>query len=95
MLPASYASERGLSIVALLPDYNRFPANAEERRDKLRVEDADSAVIVLGAGDAKAAGLVALCSAKSIPVYVVDGPDVVRVRRVADPDEPARRGLPD
>jgi hypothetical protein len=52
-------------------------------------------VIVLGAGDAKAAELAALCSAKGIPVHIIDGPGVVRVRRVADPDEPAHRGLPD
>jgi hypothetical protein len=81
--------------VALLPDYNRFPAYAEERRDKLLVEDASAAVIVLGAGDAKTAGLAALCSAKGIPVHIIDGPGVVRVQRVADPDEPAHRGLPD
>lgn len=96
MLAASYASERGLSVVALLPNFDRFPANAEERRDKLLVEDADVAVIVVGAHDAKAAGLVALCRAKGIPVHILDGPGVVRVRRVVnDEDEPARRGLPD
>jgi hypothetical protein len=46
MLAASYASERGLTLMALVPDFRRFPADAEDRRDGILVAEADAAVVV-------------------------------------------------
>lgn len=48
ILAASYATERGLSITAHLPEFGRFPERAAiERRDTEVVALADAAVIVL------------------------------------------------
>jgi hypothetical protein len=44
-LVASYARSRGLRFTALLPDHERHPGNAVERRDALLVADADAAVV--------------------------------------------------
>ena len=41
MLAASYAAERGLNVMALVPDFDRFPVDAVERRDAFLVAEAD------------------------------------------------------
>jgi hypothetical protein len=43
MLAAIYASERGLSITAHVPDFVRFPGDADERRGALLVCEPEAA----------------------------------------------------
>jgi YspA, cpYpsA-related SLOG family len=45
-LAASYATARGLPLVAMVPDFIEYPGNAIERRDELLVSLADAVVIV-------------------------------------------------
>jgi hypothetical protein len=48
MLAASYATERGLSVAALVPEFGRCPeAAALQRRDADFVALADAAVVVM------------------------------------------------
>ena len=44
-LAASYARSRGLELLALVPDHERYPGRARERRDELLVEEADTVVV--------------------------------------------------
>jgi hypothetical protein len=46
-LVASYARSRGLTFTALVPDHERYPGNAVERRDALLVADADAAAVLV------------------------------------------------
>ena len=46
MLAASYATLRGLSLAALVPDFRRFPVDAVERRDAFLVGQEDAAVVM-------------------------------------------------
>ena len=46
MLAASYATANGLEVVVRLPDFRRFPTDAEERRGAFLVNEADAAVVV-------------------------------------------------
>ena len=51
MLAASYAAANGRAVVALVPDFARFPVEAEQRRDAYLVEQADAAVVVCDGRD--------------------------------------------
>ena len=98
MLAASYAAERGLTVTALVPDFARFPVDAEERRDAFLVGEADAVVAVWDGRDASVRRIQELTAGRSVPLYVLGGPDrtAARSRRVPDPPEPPpRRGLPD
>jgi hypothetical protein len=44
---ACYARSHGLRFTALLPDHERYPGCAVERRDALLVADADAAVVLV------------------------------------------------
>jgi hypothetical protein len=44
-LAASYATERSLTLTALVADFRRFPVDAEERRDGVLVAEAGAAVV--------------------------------------------------
>ena len=98
MLAASYAAERGLTVTALVPDFARFPVDAEERRDAFLVGEADAVVVVWDGRDAGVQRVLRLAERKGGTLHVLGGPDrtAARSRRVPDPPEPApRRGLPD
>jgi YspA, cpYpsA-related SLOG family len=96
MLAASYATERGLPVTALVPDFGRFPAAAAvEKRDAELVELADAAVIVWAEDDPTTRKLRAMIEAKGIPVHVVGEAPKPKAKKVADPEENPRRGLPD
>jgi hypothetical protein len=46
-LVASYARSRELRFTAHVPDHERYPGNALERRDALLVADADATVVLV------------------------------------------------
>jgi hypothetical protein len=93
MLAASYAKERGLVVRALVPDFRRFPVDAEERRDTFLVSEADAALVVWDRRTPGLRHMLASIERKGISVHVVGGPQRVRARRVSDL-EPRPRGLP-
>ena len=97
MLAASYATERGLEVVALVPEFGRFPeAAAIERRDAELVVRADAAVIVWDARNPLVRRLWQMVVARGIPVHLIGGEvPKPKVKKTADPEENPRRGLPD
>src|SRR5579883_3019819 len=96
MLAASYASERGLVVSALVPDFRRFPVDAVERRDAFLVSEADAAVVVWDGRDPTVRRLSELIERRGMHVHVLGATPKNRTPgRVRDPDPPARRGLPD
>ena len=98
MLAASYAAVRGLVVTALVPDFDRFPVDAVERRDALLVAEADAVVVVWDGRDPALTRVLKMAERKSIPVHVLGGPQrkPAGVKRTADPEESdTRRGLPD
>jgi hypothetical protein len=97
MLAASYATERGLTCTALVPDFGRFPAVAAvDRRDAELVGRADAAVIVWDERAPAVWKLQALVEAKGIAVRVVGAPRKPNARRVRDAEAPPPRlpGMP-
>jgi hypothetical protein len=97
-LAASYARSRGLRFAALVPDHERHPGDAVERRDEFLVAEADAAVVVgeatgraweLAKGIGAKGGRVVLLSAQAAekrgPAGVADAVD----------DWRRTRGLPD
>jgi hypothetical protein len=97
MLAASYGSECGLVVAALVPDYGRWSVEAaEERRDVDLVALADAAVVVWDARDAAVCRVLELAQRKGIPVHVLGAPPKRRARRVRDHGAwSVRWGLPD
>jgi hypothetical protein len=93
-LAASYAAGRGLPVAALVPDFERFPADAAERRDAELVALADDAVVVWPDRDPGVLRLLRLARAKGIPVHVIGGEPAPRARPVKGVETPPR-GLPD
>jgi hypothetical protein len=76
MLAASYAAERGLKVIAHIPDFGRFPeAAAVERRDCELVTLADAAVIVWEERNPDVLRLLELVKAKGIPIHIIGGND--------------------
>jgi YspA, cpYpsA-related SLOG family len=51
-LAASYATARGLPLVAMVPDFIQHPGDAIQRRDELLVSLADAVVVVPDAENA-------------------------------------------
>ena len=95
MLAASYATERGLVVSALVPDFNRFPVDAPERRDSFLVSSSNAAVVVWDGRAPTVRRILVLVEQKGLPVHVIGGPvRKPKARRVRDPDSPAPRGLP-
>lgn len=100
MLAASYATERGLTGTALVPEFGRYPEDAAvERRDAELVALADAAVIVWDGSNSPTQKLRALVEAKGIAIHVLGEPaQSPKARRVrgAEAPEPRRKGmLPD
>jgi hypothetical protein len=96
MLAASYATTRGLKVVPFVPDYRRFPADAEERRDAYLAAEADAALVLWDGRDPGVQRLLALVERRGLPVHVIGRPTRPRKRRVADQDGPGPvLGLPD
>jgi hypothetical protein len=81
MLAASYAAERGLKVIAHIPDFGRFPeAAAVERRDCELVTLADAAVIVWEERNPAILRLLERVKAKGIPVHVIGGEKPAKVK---------------
>ena len=80
-----------------LPDFSRFPTDAEERRDAFLVSEADAAVIVWDGRDESVRRVLALVERKGIPVHVIGAPQKKpkTVRRERESELPSTRGLPD
>ncbi|QJX00040.1 DUF2493 domain-containing protein [Frigoriglobus tundricola] len=96
MLVASYATVRGLKLTTFVPDYRRFPGDAEERRDAYLSAEADAALVVWDGRDPGVRRLLELVERRGVPVHVIGRPSRVRRRRIADPEEQGPvRGLPD
>jgi hypothetical protein len=90
MLAACSATERGLAIRALAPDFRRFPVDALERRDAFLVSEAD-AVVEWDGRNPDGRRVLALVERKEILVHVIGRPPRVRWRRRTDPEpEPLR-----
>ena len=95
---ASYATECGLKVTALVPEYGRLPeAAALEKRDGELVRLADAAVVVWSDREPSVRRLLALVEAKGIPVHVRgSGEPPPRTKPVEEEEVPReRRGLPD
>jgi hypothetical protein len=75
-LAASYARSRGLELVPVVPDCQRFPGCAQEKRDQRLVELAEAIVLVGDAPDEPTRQLLARLRARGLPVLVV-GPERV------------------
>jgi hypothetical protein len=92
-LAACYARSRGLPLEVALPDFNRYPANAIEKRNSQLVADADAVVVAGEDLDLGTYKLVQRVKAKGGRVLVVrkKKSEVVGVEAL----ESARRGLPD
>jgi hypothetical protein len=71
MLAASYATERGLRMTALVPDFRRFPVDAVERRDAFLVSAADAAVVVWDERTPELRRVLALVARRRLPVHVI------------------------
>jgi hypothetical protein len=74
-LAASYATERGLVVTVLVPDFRRFPVDAVERRDAFLVSAADAAVVVWDERALNVRRVLQLVRRREIPVHVIGGPD--------------------
>jgi hypothetical protein len=84
MLAASYATERGLEVVPMLPELGRFPERAAiERRDSELVSLADAAVIVWEERNPAILRLLERVKAKGIPVHVIGGEKPAKVKPTA------------
>jgi hypothetical protein len=95
ILAASYATERGLTVTPMLPEFGRFPeVVAVQRRDAELVALADAAVVVLTERDPEVRRLLELVKSREIPVHVIGAAKPAKVKAVAPPPE-TRRGLPD
>ena len=83
-------------MTALVPDFARFPVDAEERRDAFLVCEADAVVVVWDGRDAGVQRVFRLAERRGVPLQVMGGEQkAARVVRVPDPVEPdTRRGLP-
>lgn len=81
MLAASYAAERGLVVSACVPDFRRFPVDANERRDAFLVGEADAAVVVWDGRNPHVRRMLELIERRGIPIHVIGGP---RERRRLD-----------
>ena len=84
MLVASYAAVHRLEVVIHAADRDRFPLDADERRDLATVAEADAAVILWDGADPGVRRVRELVERKGIPVHVVAGPETggkVRARR--------------
>jgi hypothetical protein len=95
MLVASYATERGLKVTALVPDFHRFPVDAVERREAFLVSTADAAVIVWSGREPEVWRVLALVERRGLPAHEVGGPARAKVHRERIVDPSVRRGLPD
>jgi len=94
-LAASYARARGLELVALVPDHERFPGCAVDRRDAALGCDADAVVVVGDEIGEDVRRLVARVRKRGGPLFVL-GTHEQRPEPVALADlMPRRRGLPD
>jgi hypothetical protein len=70
-LAASYARSRGLELVPVVPNCQRFPGDALEKRDERLVELADAVVLVGEAPDEPTRQLLARLRAKGVRVLNV------------------------
>ncbi len=74
MLAASYAAAHGLEVVTHAADVERYPLEAEQRRDLLLVGESDAAVVMWDESDAGVRRVLELVERKGIPVHVIVGP---------------------
>ena len=74
VLTASYATELGLEVTALVADFRRFPVDADERRDGVLVAEADAAVVVWDGRDPDVRRVLALIERQGIPLHVIGRP---------------------
>jgi hypothetical protein len=70
-LAASYARSRGLELVPVVPDCQRFPGCAQEKRDERLVELAQAVVLVGEAPDEPIRQLLARLRARGLRVLTV------------------------
>jgi hypothetical protein len=73
-LAASYARSRGLELVPVVPDCQRFPGCAQEKRDERLIELADAVVLVGEAPDEPTRRLLSRLRAKGVRVLTVTAP---------------------
>jgi len=95
LLAASCATERGLAVTALVPDFRRLRVDALGRRDAFRVSAADATVVVWDQRAPNPRRVLALVEKKGIPIHVLGGHPRRKVRHTEEPEEDPRRELPD
>jgi hypothetical protein len=95
MLAASYATERGFDLRALLPEYGRFPeAAAVERRDAELVLLADAAVVVLMGNEPRVRRVLDALQARGVPVHVIGEGKPVKVKQITEAPRPSAPCVP-
>src|SRR4051812_39932622 len=87
MLAASYATERGLPVTAMVPEFGPFPeAAAVDRRDAELVSLADAVVVVPDGRSVSVRRIRELAGRCGKPLHVVGEQRAVKVKRSAEPE---------
>jgi hypothetical protein len=91
-LAASYARSRGLLFRPILPDFEKHPGNAIEKRNSLLISEADAVIVAAGEIDLPTVEWLKAVKRKGIPTLTVGSNWHMPIKSAA---VPRPRGLPD